>query len=702
MVYPDWSLWKLGEGKTSVLNFLELQQRDVGNVVIKYSPWGVSSESDLWIEFSECLLDGLKKNNVKVGLLYKGVYYFSKFIGWVKKIVSCVISFFIKNDKDAVEVISDFFSSVITKKLKLNKSFIKDVVSNLGDVKVLIFIDDLDRVDPNIIPKLLLVLRELLDFQRFVYVLAFDREIVSTSLKNYNQAWSKSNANFLDKIIDFSFELPHPTLSQATSLALTQFNALAPFVPKEAIEDLKEFLPKNPRKLKLFARLVGSTSKEVLRHAEGELDWPIILLFALLRTENESFVNDFIYRIVDTGKFNWYNWKISASSGAGDDEQKKEILELIGRYGDLKVQEERIFKLIDALRERSANNSIEQLKYQASFALSPHSITWGEFKSFFKDWRTSKSNKVVEHFIALIVKSSQNPKEKVLAEFYSTIVNYYALLLEGASNVVSDSDHDKLTSELEDLLGLFGKCFINSLEPLDDNTLVSYWSSIYKVFIQWRHFNANRGDLRLRELELAFLINFSERIQNKLSIYEKLEPWGIEDFPLFDERSHGAKKEFVGKILSSLEDFVVIQAHDFIKTPKEIKKIRSDESYLAMRFLLTSPSSPCFSESNIDKTLAALVSRRGTSNAREDALDFMDVLLRGLSPGSLAFSVGVEEYRQFIAQNSRFIVELWSLAISAPSQYRFLSSLRDRRQKFLDAGVHAEDLNQPDWLINEI
>jgi predicted KAP-like P-loop ATPase len=75
---------KWGEGKTSVLNFLDQEQREAGNVVIKYSPWGISNENELWKNFGDALLKGLKENGL-------AVTYFETACHWLKVRGSSVV-----------------------------------------------------------------------------------------------------------------------------------------------------------------------------------------------------------------------------------------------------------------------------------------------------------------------------------------------------------------------------------------------------------------------------------------------------------------------------------------------------------------------------------------------------------------------------------------------------------------------------------
>ena len=61
-VYGGW-----GDGKTSLLNFLEKQQNDAGNIVIRYSSWGAGNELEAWDDFGRALIFGLDKVGINLG-----------------------------------------------------------------------------------------------------------------------------------------------------------------------------------------------------------------------------------------------------------------------------------------------------------------------------------------------------------------------------------------------------------------------------------------------------------------------------------------------------------------------------------------------------------------------------------------------------------------------------------------------------------
>ena len=287
-----------GEGKSSVLNFLESQQTELGNIVIKFSPWGASTEAQVWADFGKQLKKGLEENGIPIEFWARHFYWFKQNKAPISKVVkgAATVAPALTSGaipKGAVEVTASY----IEKNFAIDKKDIERISSALGGRRLVVFIDDLDRTDPSVIPRVLLALRELLDYSKFVFVLAFDKKVVANSLSEYNKAWGENGEVFIEKVIDFPFDLPTPSIQQVEKLAKRQFKNLCPFVPLEALDGILHLLPKSPRKLKLFARIISSTKLEAERHEEGELDWQTILIFTLLRMESDQFTNIFIEKI---------------------------------------------------------------------------------------------------------------------------------------------------------------------------------------------------------------------------------------------------------------------------------------------------------------------------------------------------------------------------------------------------------------------
>lgn len=699
---PQWStriglFGSWGDGKTSVLNFLEQQQRDAKNIVIRYAPWGASTPDEIWRDFGKVLITGLERHDVKLTM-------WSRLVHRSKAVDKTTIKEGIKGAGRLAEatghapgaaVSANIASTLIGDKLTFTSDDIQRLTAQIGDRRVVVFIDDLDRTEAAVIPKLLLVLRELLDFAQFAFVLAFDRDIVAAALEGSNRSWEGSGQSFLDKVIDFRVELPRPTADQVRRLGLDQFDKLCPFVPKESVEAIAKLLPTNPRKLKLLARMIASTREEVGRHEADELEWGVILLLALIRTESESFAGKLLAITVDGEEYNWIADLDPNKTKA--EREKEELDKLLKQFPELNARKERIELLVGAWREEVPTIPGERIRYQAMFALSPHCITWGEFKQFFAEWRLSKQVALVATFLGERVRASEARIESVQNEMSETILSHYSTVLESASNAKAKADHLALMNEGADALDLLLQCLTGSppVCAISVDQSVVRWEALYGIAMQWRHFNANDGEPELRAKEVQTLLSLGEAIGAPSVIYEKLDPTKVQD-SFFGEREAILRSKMCETLRAAFEPGARAVALFYVATPGDIKKLRSRDKQRAARFLLTSPHSPMFKGHKAD-LMAALEARRKTAYVVEDASDYLSLLLSALHHGDGGFCTA-EERRTFITAHPDFMRLIWSLCVSEPSQFRMLKGLRDQRAELVGAGMPDADLVEPEWL----
>jgi hypothetical protein len=687
-----------GDGKTSVLNFLEMQQRAAGNIVIRYSPWGAANEEEVWRGFGNKLIDGLDAHGIKVGLAARLQHQakgrrrdFTRWLRWGAQAVEA------GGVLPGAALGSEVASSLIERHLAITREDIEAISAELNQRRVIVFIDDLDRTDPAVVPKLLLALRELLDFARFAYVLAFDRRIVVNALEEYHRAWGRSGESFLDKVIDFPFELPAPSLEQVRRLAADQFSKLCPFVPAPALGRLLRMLPPNPRKLKLLARMLASTRDEAMRHEPEELDWEVILLFALVRAESEALAKRLLAMTVDTGEMDWTRW---GRDEAGDIEKlrRDELDLLLAPHPELAESRERIEMLVNGWRERLPFVPGERLRYHAMFALTPHGITWGEFKAFLQQWRRAQDGATAAAFIAARMAASQHTRAALDDEFSQTVLSHYAALLERASNAEAGDAHLALMREASDTLDLLSQTLIEQpgLCTLDAGTLLQRWERLLSIALQWRHCQANQQEPELRAREADTLAAFARRIADPLAIYDLLRPDRADD-SFFGEREASLRREFSAALRVRVEADAIAAAWMYLARPGEMKRLRSRSEHQAGRYLYTAPDSPLFGPPYKAQLVQLIRDRWGTREATEDAVDYLDLLLAALVQGDDPHC-GAERRAAFIVQHQDLVVALWDLCISAPSQYRMLAALRGRRERLAGAGVGAEALEEPDWL----
>ncbi|MBL8377002.1 MAG: hypothetical protein JNM79_03975 [Burkholderiales bacterium] len=688
-----------GDGKTTVLNFLQEQQRSAGNIVIRFSPWGVSTEKEVWKEFGNALTEGLRECGIGTGAWRSTVVFLRRNWSWLSSGSEGVAKAAQASGyAPGAEAGAKLANSWIAGQLQLNRKKIESIVNQLGSRRVVVFIDDLDRADPSLVPKLLLALRELLDVAQFAFVLAFDRKIVAKSLETYNPAWGHAGADFLDKVIDFSFDLPSPTQEQIQKLAMVQFRSLCAFVPPPAFEEVLPLLPSNPRKIKLFARMIASTKDEAIRHNEDELDWVLVVLFSLLKLESEDFASEIRDLAVGYQEFDWLTWATGRNSEEARAKQSEAINALIDKFPRIAGERVRVVDLVKAFLKRCSVLAEGKLKYQTKFALSPDCITWGEFNRFFEDWRVDKAVSKVKSFVQTRASRMRCDSDRVEDELLDTLVQFCAEVLEEASHVSGASRHSELLIRANDNLDLICQCLVgeNRACELPQLRLLKVWKLLLEVFGPWQHFTANKGEPELRGRECQVLINLAAEINDGLALFDIVRPWDRE------ERVLGARfgKEGVfllDRIREEIEPRAIPEALQIVEHPGRLKKLRLQDEALAAKFLLTSPRSPCFQQPILGQLLELVRRRKGSTDARDDALVWLDFFLKAFAHGDRFCPIDAR--KAFLSERSDLITILWDLATEVPTQYRFLSELMERRDQLVKGGVSNAALPLPEWLL---
>ncbi|MGM9478033.1 KAP family P-loop NTPase fold protein [Pedobacter sp. GSP4] len=182
-------LGKWGSGKTSFLNLVKEKIDGEGRILIDFNPWGSSSPSMIIENFFEVLTKELSEYDRSLSR------DMSRYASTLTEMDDNWISKSIKSG-------SDFFmgsSTVGVDYDEINRALVK------VDKQIIVFIDDLDRLDSREIMEVLRIIRNTGNFKNVVYVVAYDRNYVVTSLKELN---SHQSQHYLEKIFQFEFKLP--------------------------------------------------------------------------------------------------------------------------------------------------------------------------------------------------------------------------------------------------------------------------------------------------------------------------------------------------------------------------------------------------------------------------------------------------------------------------------------------------------------
>jgi len=188
-----YGIW--GDGKTSVLNFIEKSLNSDKNVIcIKFNPWRFGTEEELLTGFFFDIAEALDAELIKTGDNLKN---------FVKK--AALGAGAIMGAKGAGDAVGAFISGPNINVLK--KRIEKELES--AQRRVLILVDDVDRLEKTEIHALFRLVKLTADFKYTSYILAFDKDVVASSLQDrFSSAAENAGEAFLEKIIQVPLHLP--------------------------------------------------------------------------------------------------------------------------------------------------------------------------------------------------------------------------------------------------------------------------------------------------------------------------------------------------------------------------------------------------------------------------------------------------------------------------------------------------------------
>lgn len=193
-----------GEGKTTAINFIEQELTEKDNIVcVKFNPWQFSNEEQLLMSFFETISNAL-------GIDLKDFIDKSNdFVNrYVQPVINPLINIFDKTKISGIvtqSLIKIIFSPSTLEKYKKK---VKKILHE-KQKKLVIFIDDIDRLDKSEIQAIFKLVKLSADFSYTTYVLAFDPDMVASALsEKYSSNSLEAGKEFLEKIIQVPLNLP--------------------------------------------------------------------------------------------------------------------------------------------------------------------------------------------------------------------------------------------------------------------------------------------------------------------------------------------------------------------------------------------------------------------------------------------------------------------------------------------------------------
>lgn len=211
-LYGSW-----GSGKTSIINMVchylqnptdtSKDSSKQSTIIIKFNPWNFTSTEQLISQFFNQLRVDIKKHENKTNKkalksLLQALKDYSRFViiadlfaiiyPIIKSVLDCLKTFWAKCSKNPKDL--------LTLKQKVEQALSQDNVP-----KILVIIDDMDRISNDEIKLIFKLVKSIADFPNIIYILSFDKHIISSAIEDGQK---RNGDEYLEKIIQVPFEIP--------------------------------------------------------------------------------------------------------------------------------------------------------------------------------------------------------------------------------------------------------------------------------------------------------------------------------------------------------------------------------------------------------------------------------------------------------------------------------------------------------------
>lgn len=282
-LYGEW-----GEGKTSILNLMAHSLRDTKETtILRFNPWRLGDEQQVLREFFRAISGTLGQSIAEKSTQTRVSELLKQYGDCLSAIPEPSVSIFGK----FLSAVGRFFSSG-TKAPPDVEQLKQEIDSILRKCKnrVVILIDDLDRLDYEEIDAIIRLIKLTGDFPYTTYVLAFNPDLVSEALQKKFPGGAESGHAFLEKIIQVALQIPPADISGLRKIAFQgvdkALNTAKVELKQEEIDKFviyfeRGFLDRltSPRAAKRFANAVAFGVPLM----EGEVNIPDYLLLESLR-----------------------------------------------------------------------------------------------------------------------------------------------------------------------------------------------------------------------------------------------------------------------------------------------------------------------------------------------------------------------------------------------------------------------------------
>lgn len=675
-VYGSW-----GEGKSSVLQLIRRTLLDAGHVCVWITPWLTERPEELAAQLTTQIADSLSLDISEETLAQKATRVLDKGAAlgesdWRISAGAQILAAGLR--RTAKEAAA-----------KQGAQLARAIDEALGDRKLVVFVDDVDRVSSERVPALLLTIREALARPNTYYVMALDPTIVERSLATQNQAWGSPRA-FLEKVIELPRYLPAVSSDDLERYITHLADSSGATSAHRTLADLAPHLSTNPRRLKLTVRFFALIEPVVARFAEFELPRRPFYLVQLLAFEfpeetRALLSEDGAVRDIEYG---WF------SRRSGEDNQSATSI-LVEKYapGDPRARE-RFLALCSAIRNETFGAWAHyDLRAQASIVEAPPAFTFHEVSLAVSRWEEGPSDRKRDQLIALLGSRAEDASESE-RDFWNKLATLRDLHLGGTAEQVLEADVRAGLATATAMLEIAQFIAIERRAFATGTLSSQEWLSFFHVAARWAHFRSLDYYDSVRAMERDLVLRSFEDLPQpaKAALYARLAERGDTTSAEPDPGAHW--KDLAGRLDRAVSEAAGPLAIELFRVPDGLASLWSSSHDSFERLLLFEPTSWLHTEPAAKRQLLDCAAEaQASAVVQQNFLTFFRQLVHGSTePGNF----GTIECREILSDRE-LLSAIWSAAVARPLNPRLAGSLREERARAARVIATAADLPEPEW-----
>lgn len=665
-IYGRW-----GEGKTSVMRLARSILDGQGHLVADFNPWGCRSSEEMIELLATELLSLAKRAKLEVpGVLRRGGKWLAGLVG---RTASKADNLQLPGPAAVAQPIvaaTARISPWLERWARDRKEDIEQVVQVVDlNRRIVVFVDDVDRLDPKLLPGLLFALHDVFALAGVTFIVALDPAVVGKALQEYHRGFGDGVA-FLEKIVQFPRWLPPVSAEQRLRVAEFDRRQYAPFLSASTLEVNQDILPNNPREVRMLIRGLLPMRRAFERHGSDELDQNLLLLVECFRQrfpltlamllENEALLN-----------------KCSAFFAKDDsgDALLKGIHELARRSGEVvadsdEERDPRLRALVGAMSGRSIFWNASSIRYHAFLMDRPHAVTWREFRPLLS--AAGSDGPAIDEWIRAQAVRVGASLDDVANELFDCVIRSYRKAMDESADAASESEHEAVLARVAAASAMVRTLWFSSKFSAFLRTPTRF-HHVLSAFRGWAYFVLNPGDRAARAYERELLLEIVRASVAPLQFLEKLGPWEPNDLKKESTALTNELKEIL------LEQVAPLAVAKFGEPSGIAAALRSDQ--LGYRYVLSMPKPMWAAEQRRRLETLAGANREVVA---ENVRGFLETLVENAK---------VRAGEQDLLDDRELVELLWRLVTGVRWQARFFRGF-EALKKALEKSV---PLPEPSW-----